>query len=68
MKLQEFAVMIIINNLLMRMMRIKETSIERKHIRKDAFIVTYRIVSYRLLLQTIQHYTNNSDNIISDYS
>jgi len=24
-------------------------------------------VSYRLLLQHIQHYTNNSDNIISDY-
>ena len=27
----------------------------------------YSIVSYRLLLQHIQNYTNNSDNIISDY-
>jgi len=32
----------------------------------DTYIVSYRL-SYRLLLLHIQNYTNNSDNIISDY-
>ena len=39
----------------------KDTKKGYESIEKDCFIV------YRLLLQHIQNYTNNSDNIISDY-